>query len=77
MELGTNYPLGPFAWSERWSEAAVLEVLDALHAEYGDVRYRASRRLRASARQARGRRNLAPAHASGGGVSASNSREST
>ncbi len=50
MQLGTNYPLGPFAWSQRWSEAAVLDVLDALHAEYGDSRYRASRRLRASTR---------------------------
>ena len=61
MELGTNYPLGPFAWSQRWSEAAVLQVLDELHAEYGDVRYRASRRLRASTRGARERRHLAPA----------------
>ena len=61
MQLGTNYPLGPFAWSQRWSEAAVLQVLDALHAEYGDVRYRASRRLRASTRGARERRHLAPA----------------
>ena len=61
MQLGTNYPLGPFAWSGRWSEAAVLDVLDALHAEYGDGRYRASRRLRASTRTPGGRR--APAHA--------------
>jgi 3-hydroxybutyryl-CoA dehydrogenase len=55
MVLGTNYPLGPFAWSRRWSEAAVLQVLDELHAEYGDTRYRASRRLRASSRPTRGR----------------------
>ncbi len=50
MQLGTNYPLGPFAWSQRWSEAAVLHLLDELHAEYGDARYRASTRLRASTR---------------------------
>src|SRR5690242_6462510 len=61
MVLGTNYPLGPFAWSRRWSDAAVLQVLDALHAEYGDARYRASIRLRASTRPSRSKPGVVPA----------------
>ena len=46
MELGTNYPVGPFEWSGRWGHAVVLEVLDALWETYHDPRYRASRLLR-------------------------------
>jgi len=61
MVLGTNYPLGPFAWSRRWSDAAVLQVLDALHVEYGDARYRASIRLRASTRPSRSKPGVVPA----------------
>jgi 3-hydroxybutyryl-CoA dehydrogenase len=52
MTLGTNYPLGPFAWCRRWSPQAVLELLDTLWAEYHDPRYRASQSLRAAVRQA-------------------------
>ena len=46
MRLGTNYPLGPLAWGQSWGPAAVLAVLDALHAWYGEDRYRPSALLR-------------------------------
>jgi 3-hydroxybutyryl-CoA dehydrogenase len=46
MRLGTNYPLGPLAWGQSWGPATVLAVLDALHAWYGEDRYRASALLR-------------------------------
>ncbi len=49
MELGTNYPVGPFEWSRRWGHAAVLEIIDALWETYHDPRYRASRLLREAA----------------------------
>ena len=46
MRLGTNYPLGPLAWGQRWGAAAVLAVLDAMQAWYGEDRYRPSALLR-------------------------------
>jgi 3-hydroxybutyryl-CoA dehydrogenase len=46
MRLGTNYPLGPLAWGQSWGPAAVLAILDALQAWYGEDRYRASALLR-------------------------------
>ena len=46
MRLGTNYPLGPLAWGQRWGPATVLAMLDAMHAWYGEDRYRPSARLR-------------------------------
>jgi 3-hydroxybutyryl-CoA dehydrogenase len=46
MRLGTNYPLGPLAWGQRWGPAMILAVLDAMHAWYGEDRYRPSARLR-------------------------------
>jgi 3-hydroxybutyryl-CoA dehydrogenase len=46
MRLGTNYPLGPLAWGDRWGPATVLAVLDAMQAWYGEDRYRPSARLR-------------------------------
>jgi 3-hydroxybutyryl-CoA dehydrogenase len=46
MRLGTNYPLGPLAWGQRWGPATVLAVLDAMHAWYGEDRYRPSVLLR-------------------------------
>ncbi|KQS68267.1 3-hydroxyacyl-CoA dehydrogenase [Modestobacter sp. Leaf380] len=49
MRLGTNYPVGPFAWTEQWGPAAVVELLDELHDTYRDPRYRASRLLREDA----------------------------
>lgn len=50
MELGTNYPVGPFEWTRRWGADAVLELLDQLWSTYHDPRYRASRELRSAQR---------------------------
>ena len=49
MQLGTNYPVGPFEWTRRWGPEAVLEILDQLWNTYHDTRYRASRDLRFAA----------------------------
>jgi len=49
MQLGTNYPSGPFEWTRRWGPEALLEIIDALWSTYHDTRYRASRDLRAAA----------------------------
>jgi 3-hydroxybutyryl-CoA dehydrogenase len=49
MRLGFNYPRGPFEWSEAIGPARVLAVLDALHAELGEERYRAAPELRRAA----------------------------
>ena len=46
MRLGTNYPLGPLAWGQAWGPATVLGILDAMHAWYGEDRYRPSALLR-------------------------------
>jgi 3-hydroxybutyryl-CoA dehydrogenase len=46
MQLGTNYPLGPLAWGQRWGPGTVLAVLDNLQAVYGEDRYRPSVLLR-------------------------------
>ena len=46
MRLGTNYPLGPLAWGDRWGPATVVAVLDHMQAWYGEDRYRPSALLR-------------------------------
>ena len=46
MQLGTNYPSGPFEWTRRWGAPAVVELIDALWSTYHDTRYRGSRDLR-------------------------------
>jgi 3-hydroxybutyryl-CoA dehydrogenase len=46
MRLGTNYPLGPLAWGDRWGAAAIAGILDAMQAWYGEDRYRPSALLR-------------------------------
>lgn len=46
MTRGVNYPRGLLAWGDEMGAAHVLGVLDALHADYGEDRYRASVRLR-------------------------------
>ena len=46
MRLGTNYPIGPLEWGDRWGLPVVLDILDALHRAEGDPRYRASTLLR-------------------------------
>lgn len=40
MRLGTNYPLGPLEWADRLGIRSVLAVLEGLHHETGDDRYR-------------------------------------
>ncbi|MBS4029144.1 MAG: hypothetical protein KGZ58_10995 [Ignavibacteriales bacterium] len=42
MKLGTNYPMGPIEWGGKIGFENVVAVLDALHTELGDDRYRIS-----------------------------------
>jgi len=51
MRLGFNYPRGPFEWSEAIGAARVVSVLDALHSELGEERYRVAPLLRLAARE--------------------------
>ena len=39
MRLGTNYPYGPFEWSERIGIRHVYEVLKSVQEATGDERY--------------------------------------
>ncbi|MBO9731856.1 MAG: hypothetical protein J7623_24660 [Chitinophaga sp.] len=45
MRLGTNYPYGPFEWSERIGILHVYEVLKAVHDATGDDRYQVAASL--------------------------------
>ena len=47
MRLGANYPSGPLEWGERIGLSQVARLLDALHAEVPDGRYRVVPLLRA------------------------------
>jgi 3-hydroxybutyryl-CoA dehydrogenase len=46
MVLGLNHPRGPFAWLEAIGTDHVVAVLDALHVELGEERYRVAPFLR-------------------------------
>jgi 3-hydroxybutyryl-CoA dehydrogenase len=46
MKLGVNYPSGPFEWGARLGYEKVLAILDHLHSEFHEERYRASYLLR-------------------------------
>jgi 3-hydroxybutyryl-CoA dehydrogenase len=46
MVLGMNHPRGPFAWAQAIGLKHVLAILDALHDELGEERYRAAPELR-------------------------------
>ncbi len=46
MKLGTNYPVGPVEWGEKLGFDQVLAVMDALHRDTGEERYRPSSLLR-------------------------------
>jgi 3-hydroxybutyryl-CoA dehydrogenase len=50
MTKGVNYPKGLLAWGDEIGPSTVLSRLDALQAEYGEDRYRASPLLRRRAR---------------------------
>ena len=54
MRLGLNYPRGPFEWCEAIGAGRVLRILDGLHRELGEERYRAAPSLRAAAQGAAG-----------------------
>jgi 3-hydroxybutyryl-CoA dehydrogenase len=53
MTKGVNYPKGLLAWADEIGIATVLARLEALHAEYGEDRYRPSVLLRRMARDGR------------------------
>ncbi len=53
MEKGANYPGGPLLWCDQLGAAAVLEQMEALHAEFGEDRYRPSPMLRQVVRERR------------------------
>ena len=53
MTRGVNYPKGLLRWGDEIGLRTVLERLDALHAEYGEDRYRASPLLRRMVREGR------------------------
>jgi 3-hydroxybutyryl-CoA dehydrogenase len=42
VRLGLGYPAGPFEWGDRLGARRLLEVLQGLHATFGDQRYRPS-----------------------------------
>lgn len=46
LELGVNHPRGPVAWSRQLSLRHVVGLLDALHRERGEPRYRVAPLLR-------------------------------
>jgi 3-hydroxybutyryl-CoA dehydrogenase len=50
VTLGLGYPQGPLAWGDIIGAPRILAILDALHAFYGDPRYRASPWLKRRAR---------------------------
>lgn len=66
MMLGTRYPRGPLAWADLIGLDHVLATLDALAAEHGEDRYRATPLLRRlAAAGSRLRPDLDPAAAAG------------
>jgi 3-hydroxybutyryl-CoA dehydrogenase len=50
MKLGTNYPKGPIAWAKEIGYKRVVDVIDHLHSEFGEERYRTAPMLRYWAR---------------------------
>ncbi|WP_210411646.1 3-hydroxyacyl-CoA dehydrogenase [Rhodoferax sediminis] len=42
VRLALGYPAGPFEWGDRLGAARVLQILEGLHATFGDQRYRPS-----------------------------------
>lgn len=42
VRLGLGYPAGPFEWGDRLGAGLMLQVLQGLHATFGDQRYRPS-----------------------------------
>ncbi len=50
MKLGTNYPQGPIQWSQLIGLNHVVTILDAIHQDSGEERYRVAPLLRQLAR---------------------------
>jgi 3-hydroxybutyryl-CoA dehydrogenase len=46
MQLGTNYPHGPLEWAKELGLTKVVNLLDHLHREFGEERYRVAPLLR-------------------------------
>jgi 3-hydroxybutyryl-CoA dehydrogenase len=44
--LGANYPTGPLAWAERLGTSKIVALLDAVHFQLGEERYRVAPLLR-------------------------------
>lgn len=53
MKLGVNYPSGPIEWGVRIGWKNLLRLLEAMHAEFGDDRYRPAPLLRSFATRGR------------------------
>jgi 3-hydroxybutyryl-CoA dehydrogenase len=49
MRLGFNWPLGPFEWAQAIGLKRVVWILDSLHRQLGEERYRAAPSLRRAA----------------------------
>lgn len=50
MRFGVNYPRGPVEWARMIGFERIVAVLDAIHADTGDPRYRVAMNLRLAAR---------------------------
>jgi len=46
MKLGTNYPMGPFEWAEKWGIVHIFKLLEALYLDTKDERYKISSLLK-------------------------------
>jgi 3-hydroxybutyryl-CoA dehydrogenase len=46
MKLGTNYPHGPFEWADKIGIHNVFDVLEALHADMNEEKYKMAPLLR-------------------------------
>ena len=46
MKLGVNYPQGLLSWADTIGLDVIVAILDALHREYGEARYRCCTLLR-------------------------------
>lgn len=51
MKLGVNYPKGPHRWASDIGFEKIMTILDHLHGEYHEERYRAAPLLRRTVRQ--------------------------
>lgn len=48
MKLGTNYPHGPFEWTEIFGAKQIVRILDALYADTHEERYKVCPALRSA-----------------------------